>query len=328
METTAMVPRAPARMMTPEELVLQSLTKQIFKSRLFRGYYLGRYFVEQIGDYRDVIALQRSERELEKLLIRDAGQLQMFYQRCVPNMWVGISYGSLGNYKHIPHPAQLETCIWAELNDLALGEYWFSIKTLRFRDQEVLLKLKTVRAVEPEPMATPRRSVSINRTTASNTITAAGESSTTEIQVTDQPPPLGLADFLEVLRQWGEGIKQATYDFMANDVNKHNIMGTIRFLGLLLFSIGGGAIAALRFLGIFAVRFLFELSRLSHTLTPILLQILQFLNNIVGGVFILFTMIWKDIITRGQPPTPKQPLEASTRFKSITYDRSDRRRWR
>ncbi|XP_022219385.2 uncharacterized protein LOC111072067 [Drosophila obscura] len=327
MDTTTTVSRASARMMPPEELAMQSLTKQIFKSRLFRGYYLGRCFVEQIGDYRDVIALQRSERELEKLLLTSAGQLQMFYQRFVPNMWVGISNGSMRNYKHTQHPGQLDTCIWAELNDLAFGEYWFSIRTLRFRDQEVLLKLKTVRAVEPELMATPRRSISMNRTTASNAITVAGDSLTTKSDVTDQPPALGLADFLDVLRQWGEGIKQTTYDFMANDVNKNNIMGTIRFLGLLLFSMGGGAIAALRFLGIFAVRFLFELSRLTHTLTPILFQILEFLNKIVGAFFILLTMIWKDIMNRGQPPAPKQPLEGSSRFKSITYERSDRRRW-
>ncbi|XP_034659859.1 uncharacterized protein LOC117895985 [Drosophila subobscura] len=324
---TTMVPRSSTRMMPPEELAMQSLTKQIFKSRLFRGYYLGRCFVEQIGDYRDVIALQRSERELEKLLLTSAGQLQMFYQRFVPNMWVGISNGSLGNYKHTPHHGQLETCIWAEMDDLAFGEYWFSIKTLRFRDQEVLLKLKTVRPVEPESQATPRRSISINRSTASNAIKSASESVAAESEVTDQSPQVGLSDFLDVLRQWGEGIKQTTYDFMANDVNKHNIMGTIRFLGLLLFSIGGGAIAALRFLGIFSVRFLFELSRLTHTLTPILFRILEFLNKIVGAFFILLTMIWKDIINRGQPPAPKQPLEGSSRFKSITYERSERRRW-
>ncbi|KAH8243445.1 hypothetical protein KR032_007496 [Drosophila birchii] len=324
MDTSEMiVPMATARPMPPEELAMQSLTKQLYKSRLFRGHYLERCLVEQVGGYRDVVVLQRSERELEKLLNNSAGQLRMFYQRFVPNMWVGITSGSYGTYKHTSHPAQLETCIWTELNDLAFGEYWFSIKTIRFRDQEVQLKLKMVRAVEPEPLVTPRRSLSLNRSGNSNSkAITAGDGLSPADDVAGQVQ-LTLNDFLAVLQQWGDGVKQTVYDFMANDVNKRNIMGTIRFLGLLIFSAISGAAMALRFLGVFAVRFLFELSRFTHTATPIVFKVLEFLNKIVGAFFILLTMIWKDLINRGQPVTKRQQLEASTRFKSIAYEPSE-----
>lgn len=319
------VPMAQARPMPPEELAMQSLTKQLYKSRLFRGHYIERCLVDQIAGYRDVVVLQRSERELEKLLHNSAGQLRLFYQRFVPNMWVGITSGSYGNYKHTSDPGQLETCIWTELSDLAFGEYWFSIKSVRFRDQEVQLKLKMVRAVEPEPLATPRRSHSLNRSSNSQSkAITSGDGSSAADEVSEQLQ-LGLNDFLAVLQQWGDGVKQTVYDFMANDVNKRNIMGTIRFLGLLIFSALGGAAMALRFLGVFAVRFLFELSRFTHTATPIVFKVLEFLNKIVGAFFILLTMIWKDIVNRGQP-VPKQQhqqLEASSRFKSLTYERSE-----
>nr|XP_016996662.2 uncharacterized protein LOC108057071 [Drosophila takahashii] len=320
MDSSAVVPQAQGRPMPPEELAMQALTKQLYKSRLFRGHYLERCFVEQVGGYRDVVVLQRSERELEKLLHASAGQLQRFYQRFVPNMWVGITCGSFGSYQHSPHPGQLETCLWTETSDLAFGEYWFSIKTLRFRDQEVQFKLKMVRPVEPEALVTPRRSVSLNRSSP------AGDGVSSKTDDLAEQVQLGLNDFLLVLQQWGDGIKRTVYDFMANDVNKRNIWGTIRFLGLLIFSALGGAVLALRFLGVFAVRFLFELSRFTHTATPIVFKLIEFLNKIVGAFFILLTMIWKDIVNRGQPlalPKQQPQLEASSRFRSIQYERSE-----
>ncbi|KAH8360032.1 hypothetical protein KR093_010224, partial [Drosophila rubida] len=321
------------RFMPPEELAMQSLTKQLFKSRLFRGIYLERCFVEQVGGYRDVVALQYTERDLEKQLLGSAVKLQMFYQRFVPNMWIGITKGSMGSYKHTPNAAQLDTCVWTELSDLAFGEYWFSIKTLRFRAHEIQLKLKMIRPVEPEAMPTPRRSLSIRRSsTGSNrmaAITAGDNAQSAADPVTEkeQVPPIGLADFVNVLQQWRQSVVTTIYEFMAHDVNKRNIMGTIRFLGLLIFSILSGAVVALRFMGVFAVRFLFEISRFTHTATPIVFKLIEFINKIIGAFFILLTMIWKDlVVNRGASAANTQqpmPLEANNRFKSLTYAPSE-----
>ncbi|XP_034486499.1 uncharacterized protein LOC117790981 [Drosophila innubila] len=321
------------RFMPPEELAMQSLTKQFLKARLFRGIYLERCFVEQVGGYRDVVSLQCSERDLEKQLLSSAAQLQVFYQSFVPNMWVGITKGSIGNYKHTPHPAQLDTCVWTELNDMAFGEYWFSIKTLRFRAQEVQLKLKMVRAVEPETLPTPRRSISMKKCSPSrvSAITAGDSAEPTvanaaDIVTENQMPTIGVADFVTVLQQWRQSVITTIYEFMANDVNKRNIMGTIRFLGLLIFSIISGAAVALRFMGIFAVRFLFEISRFTHTATPIVFKLIEFVNKIVGAFFILLTMIWKDLVVNRGGSVPRPALEASNRFKSLTYEHTESHR--
>lgn len=321
------------RFMPPEELAMQSLTKQLYKSRLFRGVYLERCFVEQLGGYRDVIALQCSEKDLEKQLLASTMQLQMFYQRLVPNMWVGITKGSVGSYKHTANPYQLDTCVWTELNDLAFGEYWFSIKSLRFRSNEVQLKLKMIREVEPDTLSTSRRSLSLKKSSprrsipngdGSDSLIVASSAETTVSE--DQPPDIGLSDFLKVLQQWRQSIITTTYEFIANDVNKRNIMSTIRFLGLLIFSVVSGAIVALRFMGIFSVRFLFEVSRFTHTATPIIFKIIEFVNKIVGAFFILLTMIWKDLVVNRGGSIPKEQLEPHNRFKSITYNRSESHR--
>ncbi|KAH8311239.1 hypothetical protein KR044_005166 [Drosophila immigrans] len=315
------------RFMPPEELAMQSLTKQLFKARLFRGIYLERCFVDQLGGYRDVVALQCTERDLEKQLLGSAVKLQQFYQRFVPDMWIGITRGSMGSYKHAPQAAQLETCVWTELSDLAFGEYWFSIKTLRFRAHEIHLKLKMVRAVESDPTPTPRRSLPSTRPSTSRVAAlTAGDSAQLDAQPVseeEQMPTIGVEDFLHVLQQWRQSVITTIYEFMAHDVNKSNIMGTLRFLGLLIFSILSGAVVALRFMGIFAVRFLFEISRFTHTATPIVFKLIEGINKMIGGFFILLTMIWKDLVVNrgGSGSNARQPLalEANSRFKSLTY---------
>lgn len=321
-----------ARFMPPEELAMQSLTKQLYKSRLFRGVYLERCFVDQVGGYRDVVALQCSERDLEKQLLTTTTQLQMFYQRFVPNMWVGITNGSVGTHIHTPNPYQLDTCVWTELNDLAFGEYWFSIKSLRFRSNEVQFKLKMIREVEPDTLPTTRRSLPLKKLSPRRSL-AAGDGPAVSTASADgaivgehQPPTVGFSDFLKVLQQWRHSTITTIYEFMANDVNKRNIMSTIRFLGLLLLSLVSGAAIALRFIGIFAVRFLFELSRFTHTATPIVFKLIEFVNKIVGAFFILLTMIWKDLVVNRGGSVPKQQLEPNNRFKSITYGRSESHR--
>lgn len=317
------------RFMPPEELAMQSLTKQLYKSRLFRGVYLERCFVEQLGGYRDVVALQCSERDLEKQLLATTTQLQMFYQRFVPNMWVGITKGSVGTHKHTSSPYQLDTCVWTELNDLAFGEYWFSIKSLRFRSNEVQFKLKMIREVEPDTLLTSRRSLPLKKSSPRKSL-GAGDGPAVADGATvceDQTPAVGFSDFVDVLQQWRHSTITTIYEFMANDVNKRNIMSTIRFLGLLLFSLVSGTAIALRFIGIFALRFLFELSRFTHTATPIVFKLIEFVNKIVGAFFILLTMIWKDlVVNRGGQVVPKQQLESNNRFKSITYGRSESHR--
>ncbi|EDW81056.2 uncharacterized protein Dwil_GK11223 [Drosophila willistoni] len=305
------------RFMTPEELSMQAVCKQLYRNQIFRGFYVERCFIQQIGDYRDVIALERGERELEKLLLKSAAQLQIFYQRIVPRMWIGISCTTSRQQQN-----QLETCILTELNDLAFGEYWFCIRTLRFRDEEVQYKIKMVRPVDSQESSRSRHSLS---SISGRTLTDRTEPTVKENEKVDSAnnsesySNIGLSDFAALLSNWRESIKVTVYDFMANDVNKRNLVGVIRFLVLAIVGIVSGLVMGLRFIGIFAVRFLYELSRFTHTATPIVFKLIDFMNKLVGGFFILLTMVWKDlIVNRGKKP----PLDENRPLPRLTYEPS------
>ncbi|XP_073831751.1 uncharacterized protein [Musca autumnalis] len=308
----------------PHELALQSLCKQILKSRLFRGFYEERRYVETVQGYRDIVCLHKSEKELNKLLKDICGKLQMFYSQQNPDMWVGVTCGPLPGSK--PTVGAIDTFIWAEIEDLAFGQYWFSIKSLRFRSNEVVVKLKVVRSVDAEEMAEK-----YTKTSTVSTETAQADSTTTGTNTTaaatEAEKQVNLQDFADLFRQWHASFKQTIYDFMANDISKENIKGVLKFLGLVVVSLCSGALMAVKFLGIFALRFMFEFSRLTHVLTPIILKIIEVFNKIVGGFYLLLAMIWKDaVVNRNQPKSAMPSLEYNRpMYKSIEYDVRQRR---
>ncbi|XP_065362420.1 uncharacterized protein LOC135955921 [Calliphora vicina] len=325
LDNTTVPPVVPTN---PHEMALQSLCKQLLKSRLFRGFYVERRYVENVKGYRDIVSLQKSERSLDKMLRDIRDKLQLFYSHQNPLMWIGVTSGPLTGIS-TPQPAALETHLWVEMKDLAFGQYWFSIKSIRFRDNEILLKLKEVQPVEEED--TPKWAPSIASTKAicdktqdsletssSNSLTVPPTASALESQIT-------FDDFMLLLQQWWATSKQTVYDFMAQDISKENIKGLLRFLGLLIVSLLSAALVGVKYLGVFTLRFMFELSRLTHVLTPIIFKIIEVFNKVIGGFYILLAMIWKDaVVNRNQPK--HNALEYNRpMYKSIEYDVRQRR---
>lgn len=307
----------------PHEIALQSLCKQLLKSRLFRGFYVERRYVDEVKGYRDIISLQKSEKSLDKMLRDIRDKLQLFYSHQNPHMWIGISSGQLTGINN--PPLAFNTYLWVEMNDLAFGQYWFSIKSIRFRDNEIILKLKEVQNVE-EDESSPKWSKvpTINEKqeicdkTNESLETTSNSSTQTPASLKDNQ--INFDDFVILLQQWWATIKQTIYDFMAQDISKANIKAFLRFMGLLIVSILSGALVGVKFLGIFTLRFMFELSRLTHVLTPIIFKIIELFNKMIGGFYILLAMIWKDaVVNRNQPKHNaleyNRPL-----YKSIEYD--------
>nr|XP_013102600.1 unnamed protein product [Stomoxys calcitrans]XP_013102609.1 unnamed protein product [Stomoxys calcitrans]XP_013102617.1 unnamed protein product [Stomoxys calcitrans]XP_013102626.1 unnamed protein product [Stomoxys calcitrans] len=318
---------APPATTNPHELALQSLCKQILKSRLFRGFYEERRYVDNVSGYRDIVSLHRSEKELHKLLKDIRDKLEMFYSQQNPNMWIGISCVPLGG-GFTPSPGALDTFIWAEVDDLAFGQYWFSIKSLRFRGNEVILKLKTVRSVEAEELSEKwTKPVVRERRESEMTSSAQVQSSAADSTTAAKENEVNLQDFAEIFQQWRNSIKQTIYDFMSRDVSKENILGILRFLGLLLVSLLSGAFMGVKFLGSFALRFMFEMSRFTHAATPILLKIIDLFQKIVGGFYLLLAMIWKDAVVNRNRTAPSAPALEYNRpmYKSIQYEVRQRR---
>ncbi|XP_061391850.1 uncharacterized protein LOC133327302 [Musca vetustissima] len=309
----------------PHELALQSLCKQILKSRLFRGFYEERRYVEAVQGYRDIVSLHKSEKELNKLLKDICEKLQMFYSQQNPDMWVGVTQGPLVGSK--PTPGAMDTFIWAEIEDLAFGQYWFSIKSLRFRANEVVVKLKVVRSVDSEEMSEKYiKSSTVSTETVQADSTTTGTNTAAAVDGANEKE-VSLQDFAQLFQQWNATFKQTIYDFMANDISKENLKGVLRFMGLVIVSLCSGALMAVKFLGIFAIRFMFEFSRLTHVLTPIILKIIEVFNKIVGGFYLLLAMIWKDaVVNRNQPKSAMPALEYNrSMYMSIEYDIRQRR---
>uniref|UniRef100_A0A0K8V2K2 Uncharacterized protein n=1 Tax=Bactrocera latifrons TaxID=174628 RepID=A0A0K8V2K2_BACLA len=327
--------------MTPQEEALQALCKKLLKSRFFRGYYEERRFVDTVAGYRDIIDLHRGERDLELLLLDIRSKLQIFYQNS-PQVWIGITHGAFMGIT--PKTKTLDTHIWVQLQEVAFGHYWFSIKSIRFRKNEVILKLNVVRNVEADSL--------IERTQISKStlMYAKDDSKTKQTLTTDnsinalnnatklsddmmsgptviQPEVLqiGYEDFVNIVRNWGTTIKHKVYDFMSNDINKDNIKDFLQFLGLVVISLLTGSFVAIKYLGTFALRFMFEFTRFMHVMTPIILKIIEAINKIVGGFYILLAMIWKDAFMKRRMTATQQlqdfNVQPPRELKAIEYNR-------
>ncbi|CAD6996100.1 uncharacterized protein LOC101450030 [Ceratitis capitata] len=325
--------------MSPQEEALQSLCKKLLKSRFFRGDYEERRYVDAVSGYRDIIGLHRGEKDLERLLLDIKSKLQIFYHHS-PHVWIGITHGEyMGN---IPTKFTLDTHIWVQLQEVAFGQYWFNIKSLRFRKNEVILRINVVRSVEPESQI-DRRQIS-TPTLVSDSANGARDAPTTtyskeafkNIQPTEnmskrpemvQPDVLqiGYDDFVNVVRDWGTTIKHSVYDFVSNDINKDNIKDFLQFLGLVVISLLTGSVVAIKYLGNFALRFMFEFTRFTQVMTPIIIKLIEAINKIVGGFYILLAMIWKDAFMKRRLTPDNQLTDSNEQplrnFKAIEYNR-------
>ncbi|KAI9580016.1 hypothetical protein GQX74_000804 [Glossina fuscipes] len=314
---------------SPQESALHSLCKHLLKSRLFRGFYEQRRYVEQVRTYRDIVSLQHTEKDLRKLLRDISQKLQMFYLSQNQRMWIGVTNSNAIGVSQYPGQT-LDIYIWVELDELAFGQYWFTIKTVKFRENEVMLKLKMVRPVEfeiAEKHASFRRNLS-QSVQLIDKFTVRTESQDPSLDPLQVSKPVEWKDFRSLFRQWGFAIRGSIYEFMAEDISKKNIKNLLRFLILLILSLLSGLLMTLKFIGIFIIRFMLEITRLTHVLTPIVLKIIDVFNKIIGGFFILLAMIWKDVVVnrgRQQPPNEFRYLQLNSVYKSLTYNTGERR---
>lgn len=322
----------------PQTVALQALCKQLLKSRLFRGFYEVRYYVTDIQSYRDIVSLHCFEKNLEKLLKSVRFRLLQYYELKEPKLWIGLTMNPISGVAHQLQAS--DTFIWTELDDLAFGEYWFSIRTVRFRDNEVILKLKVIRPVELEPhLITANRTWSfptnVNKNQGFDTKQESmpNETSSTSSlpykpivtspsfhadQTTPTPTPM-LNDFIEVLSALFDSLKITIYNFLAQDINRDNIGALIRFMCMIILGLLAGGITAIKHLGIFIIYLLAEMSRLTNALTPIILMSLHVVCRIIGALLYMATMMWKDTFG-GLRQSPADP-EEKTHRSPIVYNR-------
>lgn len=280
---------SPARLIeNSQEEALYLFCKQMLKSRLFKGFYKERCYIDAVKGYRDQIIVHRSEKDLKLILEDIERRLRQYFADKWPVMWIGIT-------SSLQQSSATDICLWVELDELAFDHYWFSIKSFRLRDNEVIIKLKPVRLVEAE-----------------SEVASTAESS---FESKQSPESIGFQDFVRIFVNWGASTKQALYEFMSKDISKENLAAVFKFLILLCISLLSLTIEAIRFLGMFTIYFMVEFRKILAVSTPIIMRVIDLCGKIIGGLYILIAMIWRDV--KGNGALPAQQLNRP----AIAYNR-------
>ncbi|GBP43489.1 hypothetical protein EVAR_30446_1 [Eumeta japonica] len=117
---------------------IKSLVKDLLKSKIFLGRYVERRLVDNHLLYRDIVLVSAAEVELNRDLLEARRYLKAFYPT---SHWIGITGTELLEF------ATSGTCIWTEIENEPFGPFWFQIKTVLFKKDEVMLKLKCIRHI-------------------------------------------------------------------------------------------------------------------------------------------------------------------------------------
>lgn len=179
------------------------------------------------------------------------------------------------------------SCIWTELDGIPFGEYWFQIKTVRFRNNEALIKLKMLK-----PMHDVEESI-------------RQEHKIREIQSTYDSGQIA-KDFQELLGIWRKSCADYFLWLFSQQITAKNVAGVLKFICLMALAIGTAGIHGLMYLGAFTLKFMAEFRKLIDVSMPIILKAFDLLSKVIGGIFLLVAMVWRDLIGRRDPPIHSQ----------------------
>lgn len=237
-----------------------------------------RLINKNIG-YRDIVIVSPAEVELK----RDLLEAQHKLRTVCPNIWIGITDAdSLGF-------SSTSLCLWTEIDNQPFGPFWFQIKTLKFRNDEIMVSLKCIRHItdaylEIEPILVgvfPKKNK---------------ENSNTKVITSVDSPNETYTDIMCNLK---------------NALSINSVKEFMTFLFAFIIAIFTGSTAFVNFLGNFILALIREMSILIKNSTPMCLGVLDFFSKIIGGFYILIAMFFR----------PSQPPPKSNR--TIAYsDRS------
>ncbi|XP_026496327.1 uncharacterized protein LOC113400868 [Vanessa tameamea] len=253
---------------------VRNYIKDLLKSRIFLGRYLERRLIDQRIGYRDVVLVSPAEVELKRDLQEAQHKLQTIY----PSIhWIGISDSEAVGHKS-------GVCLWTEIDNQPFGPFWFQIKTIKFRDTEIIVILKCVRHItdsflEIEPILTGSIEKPINK--------SDGKQTTIESAISET---------------YGDIAKN-----FQSALSIKNAKEFLTFLFAFVIAIFTGSTAFINFVGNFILALVREMSILIKNSTPMFLGFLDFLSKIVGGFYILIAMFFK--------PNSQNPLNK----RSVAY---------
>ncbi|GAB0091566.1 uncharacterized protein DMENIID0001_064210 [Sergentomyia squamirostris] len=252
---------------------LENFCKKVLKSRIFLGEFREKRLVSSLQSYRDVIVVDVHS---ESAIVNDLDVIQAkvceWSTRTAKDSWIGVTRNLNETTRSLE-----SISLWTELESFyPFGKYWFQIKTVRFRDNEILLKLKVLRSVDDS----------------------------TPLQRTEQQELKWEDIDWSLVERGGQKLyiwtKNQVRDFiiflLSMKIHPGHIFAGVKMIIFVAITAIVSAFQGIQLVGNFGLRFMQELRKCIHVLTPIFLGTLDIFSKIVGGFYMLIAMIWRDSI--------------------------------
>lgn len=279
--------------LSQEELQVREFVKSMLKGRLFIGNFQEKRLVANLKAYRDVIVVSKNEHDL----LHDLEVVRKRIASVYKGRWVGITTPEI-----VGAPAA--HCLWVELPEEVFGSYWYKIKTVRFREQEILLKVAIVRPV--------------NKATADASNIENINHKKVENDAKTEDNEYSFTDFKKSLKDRGIYIQSATFAVLKDVVTYQNTKDTIIFLSVLLMAIGASSVKLMHYVAEYSLRLLHEVSGLIRAVTPFFVACIDMVGKVIGACLILFFGSGKKT-----PPAYNVIENRNPQARMITYDPRD-----
>lgn len=246
----------------------------MLKTRTFLGHYQENRLVQSLQAYRSLVVISKTDESLAKDFQIVRQRIKSFYAHN-PNFWMGYTDADMIGAPH-------GSCLWTELEGVPFGEYWFQIKTIRFRNSEAIVKLKMLKPMhDVEETIRQEHKIKENQGTYDSGQMAK--------------------DFQELLVMWRKSSAEYFLWLFSQQITAQNIAGVLKFICLIVLAAGTASIHGLMYLGAFTLKFMAEFRKLIQVSMPFLLKALDLLSKVIGGFYLLLAMIWRDLIGRKDP---------------------------
>uniref|UniRef100_A0A1L8D9E3 Putative conserved plasma membrane protein n=1 Tax=Nyssomyia neivai TaxID=330878 RepID=A0A1L8D9E3_9DIPT len=256
----------------PEDDSVEDLCKKTLKSRIFLGEFREKRLVPELNSYRDVIVVSaRTEAAI-------ANDLDIVHDKLVDLhaggdvQWIGLTRNTGQRVKGLE-----SVSVWTELDSFhTFGTYWFQIKTIRFRSNEILLKLKVLRSVDD--------------------VVPQQDSQELPFKWEDIDWPVVEQLGRHIYTWTAQQARSVVTSLLSIRISMVQVVSYIKMFIFLAITAVVSLFHVTRAIGEFGLRFITESRRCIHTLMPLFLGIIDFFTKIVGGFYMLIAMVWRDSI--------------------------------
>lgn len=241
---------------------VKRFAKQMLKNSIFIGTFHEKRFVEPLNAYRDVVAISTEETEFIENLIAVKKRIERDFDE---TYWMGIT-GPRG----IGTPAGYN--LWVELPIEIFGKYWFKVKTVDFLNNQISLRLSVIRPVKSE------------NNSGSN-------------DFSDSSTELNFNIIVPYIKFWA---REKVLHIYNNVLTVENTKSLLIFISLFISTLVLSLINIAKYLMEYLLKLINELSKLIHTFTPIIINIINLCGKTIFALFHLIATLCK----RNPPPQP------------------------